>query len=124
MQTKRGTLSNLRKSPHAFEAYDSALERDYMVELDHDPAVKEWTKRHGITIPYRFFGIPRKYLPDFLVTYNDGSQALHETKGLPLMFWVSTKLKRQSAEEYCANLGWKYKMITVGWKRRARDNSG
>ena len=120
MQAKRGTLSNLRKSPHGSEPYDSALERDYMVELEHDPTVKEWTKRHGVTIPYRFLGISRKYLPDFLVTYNDGSQALHETKGLPLMFWASTKLKRQSAEEYCARLGWKYKMVTVGWKRRVR----
>ena len=54
MQAKRGTLSSLLKSPHGTEPYDSALERDYMVELEHDPAVKEWTKRHGVTIPYRF----------------------------------------------------------------------
>ena len=118
MQAKRGTLSNLRKSPHGSEPYDSALERDYMIELEHDPAVKEWTKRHGVVIPYRLLGIPRKYLPDFLVTYNDGSQALHETKGLPLMFWASTKLKRLSAEAYCAKLGWKYKMVTKGWRWR------
>jgi len=100
------------------EAYDSALERKYMVELEHDPAVKEWAKRHGVKIPYVFLGLPRKYHPDFLVTYNDGSQALHETKGLPLMFWATTKLKRQSAEEFCARKGWRYKMVTVGWKHR------
>ena len=118
MQSKRGTLSGLRKSPLGSEPYDSHLERDYMVELEHDPAVREWTKEHGIAIPYRLLGFPHRYHPDFLVTYNDGSKELHETKGLPLMFWLSTKIKRKSAEEYCAGLGWKYKMITKGWKRR------
>lgn len=119
MESVRGTLSNLRRSTHSTESYDSLLERDYMLELDQDPAVKEWTKRHGIAIPYRCFGLPRRYLPDFLVTFNDGSRELHETKGLPLMFWLTTKLKRESAEAYCLRLGWKYKMITRGWKRRS-----
>jgi len=113
MHSQRGTLSNLRKSPHGVEQYDSLLERDYMIELEHDPAVKEWTKRHHIAIPYNF-GWLRRYLPDFLVTYKDGSKELHETKGLPLLFWLSTKLKRQSAEAYCATRGWKYKLVTRG----------
>ncbi len=117
MKSQRGTLSGLSKSPHGSEDYDSLLERDYMVELDHDPAVRDWTKRHGVAIPYSFLGIRHRYLPDFLVTYNDGSRQLHETKGLPLMFWVTTKIKRQSAEAYCAAIGWKYKMVTRGWKK-------
>ena len=118
MESKRGVLSGLRKSPRRSEAYDSHLERDYMVELDHDPAVREWTKEHGVVIPYRLLGIPRKYHPDFLVTYNDGSQELHETKGLPLLFWLSTRLKRESAEAYCAAKGWKYKLVTKGFRWR------
>lgn len=117
MRTKRGTLSSLHKSPAGSESYDSALERDYMVELEHDPAVRAWTKHHSIVIPYRMLGLPHKYHPDFLVTYNDGSQQLHETKGLPLMFWLSTKLKRESAEAYCVRLGWRYRMVTKGWRR-------
>lgn len=114
MRSQKGTLGNLKKSPHGIESYDSLLERDYMIELEHDPAVREWTKRHQIVIPYRLFGFPRRYCPDFLVTYKDGSQELHETKGLPLMFWLSTRLKRQSAEEHCALKGWKYKLVTRG----------
>ena len=113
MRTKRGTLTNLRRSPYGSETYDSLLERDYMIELEHDPAVKEWTKRHDIEIRYTF-GWLRRYLPDFLVTYKDGSKELHETKGLPLLFWVSTRLKRRSAEAYCAECGWKYKLVTRG----------
>ena len=120
MESKRGTLSGLHKSLRGSETYDSNLERDYMVELEHDPAVREWTKEHGITIPYSLLGIRRRYHPDFLVTYNAGSKELHETKGLPLMFWLSTKLKRKSAEAYCASLGWKYKIVTTRWRRRGK----
>lgn len=114
MRSQRGRLSNLKKSPFGSEDYDSLLERDYMIELEHDPAVQEWTKGHGITIPYNFLGFRRRYEPDFLVTFSDGSRELHETKGLPLLFWLSTKLKRESAEQYCCKLGWSFKMITRG----------
>lgn len=114
MQSQRGRLSNLKRSPSGSEEYDSLLERDYMIELEHDPAVRSWTKRHEVVIPYRFLGFPRRYHPDFLVTYKDGSRELHETKGLPLLFWLSTRLKRESAEAYCRRLGWGYKLLTKG----------
>jgi len=112
MQSKRGTLTGLRKSPQGVEDYDSLLERQYMVELEHDPAVAQWTKKHNVVIPYKLLGFPHHYYPDFLVTYRNGSKELHETKGLPLLFWLSTKTKRQTAEEYCQTLGWKYKIVT------------
>lgn len=114
MISKRGRLTKLKKNPQGWDKYDSALERQYMVELERDPAVKSWTKNHGIKIGYTLLGIRRQYWPDFLVEYQDGSKELHETKGLPLLFWASTKLKGESAEEYCKKLGWKYKRITSG----------
>ena len=55
-----------------------------------------------------------KVSEDFLVEYQDGSKELHETKGLPLLLWISTKLKGESAEEYCKKQGWKYKRVTKG----------
>src|SRR3989337_4557064 len=114
MIAKHGKLTQLKKNPDGWESYDSALEREYMVELERDPAVKNWTKKHGIKIPYKFFGFTRHYWPDFLVEYHDGSKELHETKGLPLLLWLSTKLKGQSAEEFCRANGLKYKLITKG----------
>lgn len=114
MISKKGTLTQLKKTPDGKEDYDSALEREYMVELERDPAVVRWTKKHGLKIPYKVFGFPHKYLPDFFVEYKDGHKEIHETKGLPLMLWLSTKLKREAAEEYFEKLGWKYKMITKG----------
>lgn len=114
MVSKKGKLTNLEKSPHGEEAYDSALESEYMVELERDPAVVKWTKKHDIKIPYKFLGFTRHYLPDFLVEYRNGSKEIHETKGLPLLLWLSTKLKKQTAEEFCKEKGWKYKLITKG----------
>lgn len=112
--SKKGTLSNLKKTPDGKEDYDSALEREYMVELERDPAVVRWTKKHRLKIPYKIFGFPRNYHPDFMVEYKNSQKEIHETKGLPLMLWLSTKMKRQAAEEYFGKLGWKYKMITKG----------
>lgn len=112
MRSNRGKLIGLKRSPYGEEHYDSDLEKYYMVELEGMPGVRRWTKRHGVKIPYKVLFFTRHYIPDFLVEYNDGSKEIHETKGLPLLFWLSTKLKRQSAEEYCKMHGWKYKLIT------------
>jgi hypothetical protein len=114
MIAKKGILTNLKKSPYGKENYDSTLEREYMVELERDSAVKTWTKKHGIKIPYKFLGFTRYYLPDFLVEYRDGGKEIHETKGLPLLLWLTTKIKGKTAEEFCKERGWKYKLITKG----------
>ncbi|OGW03674.1 MAG: hypothetical protein A2Z59_04050 [Nitrospinae bacterium RIFCSPLOWO2_02_39_17] len=114
MISKKGTLTNLKKSLYGKEDYDSTLEREYMIELERNPSVKTWTKKHGIKITYKLLGFTRHYLPDFLVEYKDGSKEIHETKGLPLLLWLSTKLKGQSAEEFCRANGLKYKLITKG----------
>ncbi len=104
----------MKKSPDDKENYDSALEREYMVELERDAAVVSWTKKHEIKIPYKILGFSHNYFPDFLVGYKDGHKEIHETKGLPLLLWLSTKLKSEAAENYFEKLGWKYKMITKG----------
>ena len=112
MRTHRGKLIGLKRSPYGEEYYDSNLEKYYMVELEGMPGVRSWTKRHSIQIPYRVCFITRHYIPDFLVEFNDGSKEIHETKGLPFLFLLSTKLKKISAQQYCKKLGWKYILIT------------
>jgi len=112
MKSRRGKLTGLKRNPEGEEIYDSNLEKYYMVELERMPGVKSWTKKHGIKIPYKALFVTRHYLPDFLIEYNDGSKEIHETKGLPYLFWTSTALKREVAEDYCKERGWKYKLIT------------
>ena len=67
MQSNRGTLTGLKRSPYGKEQYDSDLEKYYMLELEGMPGVKSWTKRHNIKIPYKILFIQKNYLPDFLV---------------------------------------------------------
>ena len=122
MKANKGKLIGLKRSPYGEESYDSDLEKYYMVELEGMPGVKTWTKKHGIKIPYHFLFLKRNYLPDFLVEFNDGSKELHETKGLPFLFLLSTGLKKTSAEEYCKKLGWKYKFITKDKEVFYRNN--
>ena len=112
MKVNRGKLIGLKRSPYGEESYDSDLEKYYMVELEGMPGVKAWTKKHNIKIPYRILFVTKYYIPDFLVEFNDGSKEIHETKGLPFLFLLSTKQKKISAEEYCRKMGWKYKFIT------------
>jgi arabinogalactan endo-1,4-beta-galactosidase len=112
IQSKRGTLAGLKRNPAGQSKYDSLLERDYMRELEHEGGVVKWTKEHGIKIPYRIFGIiSRNYLPDFLVTFADGSQELHETKGEGFLFWLETHAKRAAADTWCKSRSMKYKLI-------------
>lgn len=122
MKVNRGKLIGLKRSPYGEEFYDSDLEKYYMAELEGMPGVRSWTKRHNIKIPYQFLFIKRNYLPDFLVEFNDGSREIHETKGLPFLFLLSTKLKKTSAEEYCKKMGWKYKFITKDKEVFYRNN--
>lgn len=79
--SKRGNYENPRKSPWNFEKYDSDLERRMMDRLERDPHVAKWMKRHGVTIPW-IDGQKhqRRYVPDFLVQYEDGRKAVSRSK--------------------------------------------
>ncbi|WHZ18018.1 MAG: hypothetical protein OJF55_000167 [Rhodanobacteraceae bacterium] len=112
IRSKRGVLTGLRKNPHGQSRYDSLLERDYMLELEQTGGVMSWTKEHGIRIPYRVMRvIPRMYLPDFLVTFADGSRELHETKGAGFLAWLETHAKRRAADAWCKQRDMKYRFI-------------
>jgi hypothetical protein len=83
------------------EYYHSSYELEHMKELDN--LEKEWTKNHGIRIPYvNEDGLKTFYIPDFLV---DGN-SLEEIKG-----WQSDKSIRKAkvAIEYCKKNNLKYK---------------
>jgi len=111
VQSKRGKLSGLKKATHATEVYDSLLERNYMLELENNPAIASWTKDHGIKIPYFVIGIRRSYWPDFLVTFQNGGQELHETKGAGFLSWLSTHRKRLAGDKWAKSQGMKYRFI-------------
>ena len=83
------------------EWYDSSYELKKMKQLD-DSGIN-WTKKHGIRIPYvNKKGIKTYYVPDFLV----GCNSIQEIKG-----WIkeNDEFKANLGIEYCRNRGWSYK---------------
>lgn len=116
IQSKRWELSGLKKCREWIAKYDSLLERNYMWELENMWWVISWTKDHWIKIPYRIFWLlPRKYLPDFLVTYADWTQEIHETKWAWFLAWASTHAKRIVGDDYCRKRNMKYRFIENSW---------
>ncbi len=109
-----GILTGLQKNPAGQEKYDSLVERNYMQSLEENPHIKSWTKKHGIKIPYRYALFKHYYLPDFFVELKDGKKELHETKGSGLMYWLTTHAKRDAAEKWCKEHGYKYVLLTPG----------
>ena len=112
MKAQRGILRGLKKNPRGESTYDSLLERNYMIELERTGGVVSWTKDHGIRIPYKMFGfLSHYYEPDFLVTYEDGTREIHETKGAGFLLWLSTHAKRRIGDEWCRKQGMTYRFI-------------
>lgn len=111
---KRGHFEDPQKSAWNFEIHDSDLERRMMERLEADPAVRKWTKRHGISIGWLD---PRHrrhaYRPDFLVEYSDGSLALIEVKGAGLVDSDAVQRKRQAAELWCERRHMEYSLETI-----------
>jgi hypothetical protein len=125
MVSKRGRLTGLKRNPRGESNYDSLLERAYMLELEHAGGVVSWTKDHGIRIPYRMMGfIPRSYLPDFLVTFADGSKELHETKGAGFLAWIETHDKRRAGHAWCQQRGMIYRFIEYSRGALFAENRG
>ena len=112
---KRGNFEAPRKSAWSFEVYDSDLERRMMERLDADPAVRKWTKRHGISISWLDERHRRHaYRPDFLVEYADGDVGLIEVKAAGMVETPSVQRKRKAAELWCRRRGMDYAIETIG----------
>ncbi len=111
---KRGIFENPTKSPWNFEIYDSELEYKMMVQLERDPTVAKWMKRHGISIPWvDSQKHQRRYVPDFLVEYSDGRIALIEVKDPSRFDSDEVKRKRSAAELWCRLRGIEYIVATI-----------
>ena len=112
--SERGNYDRPRKSAWNFESFDSGLEKRMMESLEKDPAVRKWTKRHGISITWIDRHRRRhSYRPDFLVEYMDGSKALIEVKGAHMVESDSVRRKREAAELWCQRRGMDYSIETI-----------
>ncbi len=115
--SKHGQYDQPKKSPYNFERYQSDMERRMMERLDDDPAVVKWMKRHGISIPWvDSQKHMRRYCPDFIVEYTDGSKVLIEVKDPSRIDSDEVQRKRKSAEMWCKRRGMEYIVATIDWR--------
>ena len=112
--SKHGDFPNPKKSPYNFERYQSDLERRMMVRLEGDPTVKKWMKRHGISIPWiDNQKHQRRYLPDFIVEYEDGRRIILEVKDPSRIDSDDVQRKRKAAEIWCKQRHMEYILATI-----------
>lgn len=112
--SRHGEFWQAKKSPYNFEYYQSDLERHMMEHLEADPTVKRWMKRHGISIPW-IDGQKhqRRYMPDFIVEYEDGRKVMIEVKDPSRLDSDEVKRKRKAAEMWCKQRNMEYIVATM-----------
>jgi len=76
------------------EVYHSLWELARMIELEEQDL--QWTKKHGIKIPYYYKNLDRLYIPDFLI-----GNILEEVKPYVLLQSHGNKEKIEAAREWC-----------------------
>lgn len=113
-----GRLSSSKNDRSA--AFESLLERDFFTLLDFDLDVVKFHEQ-PVTIEYvGSTGEPRRYTPDVLVFFRQGSQrkrpepTLYEVKPRPVLFsqWAVLKPKFRAARRYATAHGWRFKIVT------------
>jgi len=117
------SLTGLVPNPRtqSMTAFESSLERDFLLLLDFDPDV-EWFEEQPVKIIYHDAkGRRRTYTPDVLVRYRtDPPQARH-TK--PLLcevkyrddlrqHWAEYRPKFRAAQCYARQQGWRFHVVT------------
>jgi hypothetical protein len=104
---KRGYYKN--KKNNVEEYFHSSWEEILMIQLDEDPTVKNWTKKHNLVVKYKHNGILKSYLPDFYIEYIDGTIIIEEVKGYIEDIEIF-KLKKKACEKFCSENKFKYKI--------------
>ena len=79
--------------------FDSSWEATESYIIEKNPHVKAWAKNDhlGFEIIYIYDGVPRKYIPDFLIRLDNGKTLVLETKGQDSL---QNKAKRKALKEW------------------------
>jgi len=119
-----GLVPNTRTQ--SVTAFESSLERDFLLLLDFDPDVEFFEEQPVKIVYHDAKGRRRTYTPDVLVRYRtDRLQARH-TK--PLLWevkyrddlrqhWAEYRPKFRAAQRYARQQGWRFRLVT---ERRVR----
>ena len=84
--------------------FRSSWEEATMIWLDASSDVAAWDYE-CVRIPYQYDNHKRWYVPDFLVTFQDGHKELWEVKPREFVESEKVQLKSKAAKEYCQQAG-------------------
>lgn len=110
----RRSLTGLVVSNGASQAFESSLERDFLVLLDFNRQVESFHAQ-PVTIRYRYCGRNRRYTPDVYVTYFDGqTPTLYEVKYRDDLRrdWSKLRPGFKAAIRFAKREGAKFRIIT------------
>ena len=105
--------------------YESALERDFLITLEADPAVVSY-EIQSLQLQYRdLTGRARRYTPDVFVVRRGGVRELCEVKYASDIQRLRTEHRERwlAAYRHCQEQGWRFLMITEHHARTARTRN-
>jgi len=92
--------------------YRSSWELKFMQWLDANDAVESW-EYESVRIPYCYNEHKRWYVPDFLVTYIDGTRRMYEIKPAEFVSTERAVLKEAAGRKFCVeNNIYEYVVLT------------
>ncbi len=117
------SLTGLVPNPRtqAMTAFESSLERDFLLLLDVDPDVEFFEEQPVKIIYHDAKGGRRTYTPDVLVRYRTDPPPARHSK--PLLcevqyrddlrqHWVEYRPKFRAAQRYARQQGWRFQVVT------------
>lgn len=96
--------------------YRSSWEFRYMEELEADEKVVAY-RYEDFIINYEWEGKYKRYLPDFLVFYTNGSKEMVEIGQKNMKEKGLDAAKITAAQAFCESKGWKFKLLTEDYFR-------
>lgn len=105
---------NIGIKAQGFAAFESTLERDFITLLEFSSNVSHYEVQPVVVCWTDHLGKPRKYTPDTLVHFIDGSTMLYEVKYRTdiKLNWQELKPKFKAALQFCKTQNWRFKIIT------------
>lgn len=110
----RRSLTGLVTSEGASQAFESSLERDFLVLLDFSRRVQSFHAQ-PVTIHYRYSGRDRRYTPDvFVVYYGYEDPTFYEVKYRDDLRrdWYKLRPGFKAAIKYAKREGARFKIVT------------
>lgn len=112
---KRGNYFSLKLNKEIY--YRSSWEKQVFEFLDKQKEVSSFIVE-PFSLPYYYDNQTRRYIPDLLVAYSDGTQKLIEIKPEYLLSAIKNKAKFESAQNYCNEKG----IIFEVWTEKTISN--